>query len=105
VDEGSLSFKIDYVEGVNQADSIQTLRTEFTGRIHKENYDYSAMTSAYLPLDLSFRIHAMKVINSVHEPTGNSFFELSQIPKYYEMISKILLRRKRKSILCWNAKI
>ena len=96
VGEGSLSFSIDYVEGVNKDDSIQVLRSDFTGKIHKDNYDYSAMTSVYLPLDLSLRPHAMKVINSVQEPTGNSFLALSQIPKSYEIIAKNTFKEKIK---------
>jgi hypothetical protein len=96
VGEGSLTFNIDYVEGVNKSDSIQVLHSDFTGKIHKENYDYSAMTSAYLPLNLTIRPHAMKVINSVQEPTGNSFLELSQIPKSYEINAKNTFKEKTK---------
>jgi hypothetical protein len=96
VGEGSSTFNIDYVEGVNKTDSIQTLHSDFTGKIHKENYDYSAMTSTYLPLNLTLRSHAMKVINSVQEPTGNSFLELSQIPKSYEIIAKNTFKEKTK---------
>ncbi len=96
VGEGSLTFSIDYVEGVNKTDSIQTLHSDFTGEIHKENYDYSAMTSAYLPLNLTIRPHAMKVINSVQEPTVNSFLTLSQIPKSYEIIAKSTFKEKTK---------
>ena len=96
VGEGSLSFSIDYVNGVNKTDSIQVLHSDFTGKIHKESYDYSAMTSAYLPLNLTIRPHALKVINSVQEPTGNSFLELSQIPKSYEILSKNTFKEKTK---------
>jgi hypothetical protein len=96
VGEGSLSFNIDYVEGVNKADSIQVLHSDFIGKIHKENYDYSAMTSTYLPLNLTLRPHAMKIINSVQEPLGNSFLELSQIPKSYEIIAKNTFKEKTK---------
>lgn len=96
VGEGSLAFSIDYVEGVNKTDSIQTLHSDFTGKIHQENYDYSAMTSTYLPLNLTIRPHVMKVINSVQEPTGNSFLALSQIPKYYEIIAKNTFKEKTK---------
>jgi hypothetical protein len=96
VGEGSLTFNIDYVEGVNKSDSIQVLHSDFTGKIHKENYDYSAMTSAYLPLNLTIRPHAMKVIDSVQEPTGNSFLELSQIPKSYEINAKNTFKEKTK---------
>ena len=96
VGEGSLTFNIDYVEGVNKTDSIQVLHSDFTGKIHKENYDYSAMTSVYLPLNLSLRPHAMKVMNSVQEPSENSFFELSQIPKSYEIESKNTFKEKTK---------
>lgn len=96
VGEGSLSFSIDYVEGVNNTDSIQTLHSDFMGKIHQKNYDYSAMTSTYLPLNLTLRPHAMKVTNSVQEPTGNSFLALSQIPKYYEIIAKNTFKVKSK---------
>jgi hypothetical protein len=96
VGEGSLTFNIDYVEGINKTDSIQVLHSDFTGKIQKENYDYSAMTSAYLPLNLTLRPHAMKVINSVQEPSGNSFLELSQIPKSYEIITKNTFKEKMK---------
>ena len=96
VGEGSLSFNINYMEGVNKEDSIQVLHSDFTGKIHKENYDYSAMTSAYLPLNLTLRPHAMKVINSVQEPEGNSFLALSQIPKSYEIIAKNTFKEKTK---------
>jgi hypothetical protein len=96
VGEGSLSFSIDYVEGVNKSDSIQVLRADFAGKIHKENYDYSAMTSTYLPLNLTLRPHAMKVINSVQEPIDNSFLELSQIPKSYKIVSKNTFNEKTK---------
>ncbi len=96
VGEGSLTFNIDYVEGVNKTDSIQVLHSDFTGKIHKENYDYSAMTSAYLPLNVTLRPHAMKVINSVQELAGNSFLELSQIPKSYEIIAKNTFKEKMK---------
>jgi hypothetical protein len=96
VGEGSLSFNIDYVEGVNETDSIQVLHSDFIGKIHKENYDYSAMTSTYLPLNLTLRSHAMKVINSVQEPSGNSFLELLQIPKSYEIVAKNTFKKKTK---------
>jgi hypothetical protein len=96
VGEGSLTFNIDYIEGINKTDSIQVLHSDFTGKIHKENYDYSAMTSTYLPINLTLRPHAMKVINSVQEPTGNSFLELSQIPKSYEILSKNTFKEKTK---------
>ena len=96
VGEGSLTFNIDYIEGVNKTDSIQVLHSDFTGKIHKENYDYSAMTSTYLPLNLTLRPHAMKVINSVQEPEGNSFLALSQIPKSYEIESKNTFKEKIK---------
>ena len=96
VGEGSLTFNIDYIEGVNKTDSIQVLHSDFIGKIHKENYDYSAMTSVYLPLNLSLRPHAMKVINSVQEPSGNSFLELTQIPKSYEIVSKNTFKEKTK---------
>ncbi len=96
VGEGSLSFNIDYIEGVNKTDSIQVLHLDFTGKIHQENYDYSAMTSAYLPLNLTLRPHAMKAINSVQEPIGNSFLELSQIPKSYEIESYNTFQEKTK---------
>jgi hypothetical protein len=94
VGEGSLTFGIDYVEGVNKSDSIQVLHSDFIGKIHKENYDYSAMTSAYLPLNLTLRPHAIKVINSVQEPEGNSFLALSQIPKSYEIVAKNTFKEK-----------
>jgi hypothetical protein len=96
VGEGSLMFSIDYVEGVNKSDSIRVLKSNFIGKIHKENYDYSAMTSTFLPLNLSLRPHAMKVINSVQEPKDNSFLELSQIPKSYEIDSKNTFKEKTK---------
>lgn len=96
VGEGSLSFNIDYVEGVNKTDSIPTLHTDFTGKIHRENYDYSAMTSVYLPLNLIIRPHAMRVINSVQEAAGNLFLALSQIPKYYEIDAKNTFKEKTK---------
>lgn len=96
VGEGSLTFSIYYVEGVNKTDSIQTLHSDFSGKIHQEKYDYSAMTSTYLPLNLTVRPHAMKVINSVQEPTESSFLALSQIPKYYEMIAKNTFKEKTK---------
>ena len=88
VGEGSLTFSIDYVEGVNKTDSIQVLHSDFSGKIHKDNYDYSDMTSTYSPLNQTLRPHATKVINSVQEPTINSFLELSQIPKSYEIESE-----------------
>ena len=94
VGEGSLTFSVDYVEGVNKTDSIQVLHSDFTGKIHKENYDYSAMTSTYLPLNPTLRPHAMKIINSVQEPLGNSLLELSQIPKSYEIESKNTFKEK-----------
>ena len=96
VGEGSLTFNIDYVEGVNKTDSIQVLHSDFSGKIHKENYDYSAMTSTYLPLNQTLRPHVMKVINSVQEPSGNAFLELSQIPKSYEIIAKNTFKEKTK---------
>ena len=96
VGEGSLSFNIQYVEGVNKTDSVQVLHSDFTGKIHKENYDYSAMTSVYLPLNLTLRPHAMKVINSVQEPAGNSFLALLQIPKSYEIVAKNTFKEKTK---------
>lgn len=96
IGEGSLTFSIDYVEGVNKSDSIQVLHSDFTGKIHQENDDYSAMTSTYLPLNLTIRPHAMKVINSVQEPTGNSFLALSQIPKSYEIVAKNTFKEKTK---------
>ncbi len=88
IGESTLTFSIDYVEDVNKTDSIQTLRSDFTSKIYKEKFDYSAMTSVYLPLNLSLHPHAMKVINSVQEPMSNSFLQLSQIPKSYEIESK-----------------
>ena len=96
VGEGILTFRIDYVEGVNKTDSIQTLRSDFTSKIYNQNFDYSAMTSAYLPLNLSLRSHAMKVMNSVQEPTSNSFLQLSQIPKSYEIESKNTFQEQAK---------
>ncbi len=96
VGEGSLTFNIDYVNGVNKSDSIQVLHSDFRGKIQKENYDYSAMTSAYLPLNLTLRPHAMKVINSVQEPSGNSFIASSQIPKSYEIKVKNTFKEKTK---------
>ena len=96
VGEGSLTFMIDHVSGINETDSIQVLRTDFMGKIHKENYDYSAMTSVYLPLNLPLRPHALKVLNSVQEPAGNSFLSLSQIPKEYEIIVKNTFQKKIK---------
>ena len=96
VGEGSLTFSVDYVEGVNKTDSIQVLHSDFTGKIHKENYDYSAMTSTYSPLNQTLRPHAKKVINSVQEPTGNSFLELTQIPKSYEIVAKNIFKEKIK---------
>jgi predicted membrane protein len=38
VGEGSLTFSIDYVEGVNKSDSIQVLYSDFIGKIHKDIY-------------------------------------------------------------------
>ena len=96
VGQGSLTFNVQYVEGVNKEDSIQVLHSDFTGKIHKENYDYSAMTSSYLPLNLTLSPHAMKVINSVQEPEGNSFLALSQIPKSYEIVAKNTFKEKTK---------
>ena len=96
VGEGFLSFSISYVKGVNKTDSIQVLHSDFTGKMHKENYDYSAMTSAYLPLNLTIRPHAMKVMNSVQESMNNSFLALSQIPKSYEIESKNTFKEKIK---------
>ena len=96
VGEGSLTFSIDYVEGVNKTDSIQVLHSDFTGKIHKDNYDYSAMTSTYSPLNQTLRSHATKVINSVQEPAINSFLELSQIPKSYEIESYNTFKEKTK---------
>ena len=96
VGEGSLTFSIDYVEGVNKTDSIQVLHSDFTGKIHKENYDYSAMTSTYSPLNQTLRPHATKVINSVQELAINSFLELSQIPKFYEIESDNTFKEKTK---------
>ena len=96
VGEGSLTFSIDYVEGVNKTDSIQVLHSDFSGKIHKENYDYSAMTSTYSPLNQTLRPHATKVINSVQEPAINSFLELSQIPKSYEIESHNTFKEKTK---------
>jgi hypothetical protein len=96
VGESSLMFRIDYVEGVNKSDSIQVLVCDFIGKIHKENYEYSAMTSTFLPLNLSLRPHARKIINSVQEPEGNSFLELFQIPKSYEIDSKNTFKEKTK---------
>lgn len=96
VGEGSLSFKIDYVEGINKTDSIQVLHSDFISKVHKENYDYSAMTSVYLPLNLMLRPHSIKVINSVQEPEGNSFLALAQIPKYYEINAKNTFKEKMK---------
>jgi hypothetical protein len=96
VGEGSLTFSIDYVEGVNKSDSIQVLYSDFIGKIYKKNYEYSAMTSTYLPFNLTLRPHAMKVINSVQEPAGNSFLELSQIPKSYEIVAKNTFKEKTK---------
>lgn len=93
---GSLTFAINYVEGVNKTDSIQVLHSDFTGIIHKENYDYSVMTSVYLPLNLIIRPHAMRVINSVQEAAGNLFLALSQIPKSYEILSKNTFNEKTK---------
>lgn len=96
VGEGSLTFSIDYVEGVNKTDSIQVLHSDFTGKIHKENYDYSAMTSTYSPLNQTLRPHATKVVNSVQEPLGNSFLKLLQIPKSYEIESDNTFKEKTK---------
>ena len=96
VGEGSLTFSIDYVEGVNKTDSIQVLHSDFSGKIHKDNYDYSAMTSTYSPLNQTLRSHATKVINSVQEPAINSFLELSQIPKSYEIESYNTFKEKTK---------
>ena len=96
VGEGFLSFSISYVKGVNKTDSIQVLHSDFTGKIRKENYDYSAITSAYLPLNLTIRPHAMKVMNSVQESMNNSFLALSQIPKSYEIESKNTFKEKIK---------
>ncbi len=96
VGEGSLTFNIDYVEGVNKTDSIQVLHSDFIGKIHKEDYDYSTMTSIYLPLNLTLRPHAMKIVNSVQEPSGNSFLALSQIPKSYEIESENTFKEKTK---------
>ena len=104
VGEGSLTFSINYVEGVNKTDSIQVLYSDFTGKIHKENYDYSAMTSSYLPLNQTLRPHAMKVINSVQEPSGNTFLELSQIPKSYEIIAKNTFKEKTKELFILERK-
>lgn len=96
VGEGSLTFNINYIQGVNKTDSIQVLHSDFTGKIHKDNYDYSAMTSADLPLNLLLRPHAMKVVNSVQEPSNNSFLALSQIPKSYEIVAKNTFKEKVK---------
>ena len=96
VGEGSLTFSIDYVEGVNKTDSIQVLHSDFSGKIHKDNYDYSDMTSTYSPLNQTLRPHATKVINSVQEPAINSFLELSQIPKSYEIESHNTFKEKTK---------
>lgn len=96
VGEGSLTFSIDYVEGVNKTDSIQVLHSDFSGKIHKDNYDYSAMTSTYSPLNQTLRPHATKVINSVQKPAINSFLELSQIPKSYEIESYNTFKEKTK---------
>ena len=96
VGEGFLSFSISYVKGVNKTDSIQVLHSDFTGKIRKKNYDYSAITSAYLPLNLTIRPHAMKVMNSVQESMNNSFLALSQIPKSYEIESKNTFKEKIK---------
>ena len=96
VGEGSLTFSIDYVEGVNKTDLIQVLHSDFLGKIHKENYDYSVMTSTYSPLNQTLRSHATKVINSVQEPAINSFLELSQIPKSYEIESYNTFKEKTK---------
>ena len=96
VGEGSLTFSIDYVEGVNKTDSIQVLHSDFSGKIHKDNYDYSDMTSTYSPLNQTLRSHATKVINSVQEPAINSFLELSQIPKSYEIESHNTFKEKTK---------
>ena len=104
VGEGSLTFNIEYVEGINKTDLIQVLHSDFTGKIHKENYDYSAMTSVYLPLNLTLRPHAMKVINSVQEPSGNSFLALSQIPKSYEIIAKNTFKEKTKTLFILERK-
>jgi hypothetical protein len=104
VGEGSLTFNIDYVNGVNKSDSIQVLHSDFSGKIQKENYDYSAMTSAYLPLILTLRPHAMKVINSVQEPSGNSFLALSQIPKSYEIVAKNTFKEKTKTLFILERK-
>ena len=104
VGEGSLTFSINYVEGVNKTDSIQVLYSDFTGKIHKENYDYSAMTSTYLPLNVTLRPHAMKIINSIQEPSGNTFLELSQIPKSYEIIAKNTFKEKTKELFILERK-
>lgn len=96
VGEGSLTFRLDYVKGVNKDDSVQVLKSDFIGKIKKENYDYSAMTSTYLPLNLSIRPHAMKIINSVQEPEETAFLVLSQIPKSYEINSKNTFKVKTK---------
>ena len=96
IGESTLTFSIDYVEDVNKTDSIQTLRSDFTSKIYKEKFDYSAMTSVYLPLNLSLRSHALKVLNSVQEVKEYSFLELSQIPKSYEIIAKHTFKEKIK---------
>jgi len=97
IGEGILTFSINYVEGVNKSDSIQTLHSDFKGEIHQENDNYSGMTSTYLPLNLTIRPHAVKVLNSVQEPAGNSFIALLQIPKYYEIVAKNTFKEKTKA--------
>lgn len=96
VGEGSLTFSIEHVKGVNKTDSVKTLRSDFTGKIKKEKHDYSVITSTYLPLNLSLRPHALKILNSVQEQNENSFLELSQIPKSYEIASKNTFKDKTK---------
>lgn len=96
IGESTLTFSIDYVEGVNKTDSIVTSQSDFASKIHNEKFNYSAMTSVYLPLNLSLRPHAMKVINSVQEAKENSFLQLSQIPKSYEIESENTFQQKSK---------
>jgi hypothetical protein len=96
VGEGSLTFSIAYASGINKTDSIQTLHSDFTEKIQQENNDHSTMTSVYLPLNLTLRPHAIQVINTAQEFAENSFLELSQIPKYYEILAKNTFKGKTK---------
>jgi hypothetical protein len=87
IGEGGLSYRLGYTQGVNERDSVKTLRVDFTGKIKRENNDYSTVTTTFLPLNSSIRPHALKILNNIQDVQGSSTTLLSQVPKAFQIVN------------------